>query len=226
MTILDATTEIPPKNSIDTRPKTITTAIAYEARQGLEQLGDGDVLEVLTEDFDPIEGDLQAWCRMTGHKLVRTEAADGLQRHLIEKGPAPREAARELAFVVSDPGLFELLSPLGFALAAALEGMHVSIYFQAEAVKVLAKDFEAKAHGRYRPISRFARKGLADAGHYPAQEKLRQLHELGATFYACGPSMEHFGVSKADLAFDDVVISEYLTFMEVMDKADIRFFIQ
>jgi hypothetical protein len=41
--------------------------------------------------------------------------------------------------VVSDPGLEELLSSLGFALAAPLEGAQVSLYFQGLAVRALAK---------------------------------------------------------------------------------------
>ncbi len=53
-----------------------------------------------------------------------------------------------------------------------------------------------------------------------------QLQGLGARLYACGPSMRHFKVAKADLAFDEVTISEYLTFMEIMARADIHLFVQ
>lgn len=70
------------------------------------------------------------------------------------------------------------------------------------------------------------RKGLADIGHIPPQDKLRQLKELGAQFYICGPSMEHFGVKKSELIFDDAIGAEYLTFMERMQKADIHIFLQ
>ena len=38
--------------------------------------------------------------------------------------------------------------------------------------------------------------------------------------------MDHFKVAKGDFAFEGVVIAEYLSFMEVMDRADIRFFLQ
>lgn len=64
--------------------------------------------------------------------------------------------------------------------------------------------------------------GLAKAGHVSPQEKLRQLRRLGAEIFACGPSMEHFGVASSDLAFDDAIVAEYLTFMEQMDRADIH----
>ncbi len=38
--------------------------------------------------------------------------------------------------------------------------------------------------------------------------------------------MEHFRVKKSDLVFDDVMVGEYLTFMEVMNETDIHFFPQ
>lgn len=61
--------------SIDTRPKTVTTAIAYDALQALDELADGDVLEITTEAFEPIEGDLRSWCRMSGNRFVTTQRA-------------------------------------------------------------------------------------------------------------------------------------------------------
>jgi hypothetical protein len=38
--------------------------------------------------------------------------------------------------------------------------------------------------------------------------------------------MQHFKVSRADLAFSDVTIAEYLTFMETMAHADVTVFVQ
>jgi hypothetical protein len=56
------------------------------------------------------------------------------------------------------------------------------------------------------------------AGHLPPQEKIAQL-------YACGPSMEHYRVDPDDLTFDDVIVSEYLTFMEQMHSADVHLYV-
>jgi predicted peroxiredoxin len=71
-----------------------------------------------------------------------------------------------------------------------------------------------------------ARAGLAKAGHIPAREKIGQLQAPGARLYICGPPMQHFNVATTDLAFDDVTIAEYLTFMEIMANADIHVFVQ
>jgi len=109
---------------------------------------------------------------------------------------------------------------------AALQGGDVSLYFQGPAVRVLAKGFTEHLHGPGRPFSRIARTGLTRAGHIPAQEKLRQLQALGARLYACAGSMQHFKVARTDLAFSDLTVAEYLTFMEIMASADINVFIQ
>jgi predicted peroxiredoxin/TusA-related sulfurtransferase len=217
--------EISAKESIDMRGNKITTFILYNAVMKLKEMKEGEVLEIITEDFEPIESDIRAWCRMTGHNLVQLEKEADYRRYYIEKA-MPKEKENKLALVISNPGLEELLSPLGFALGAALGGIDVHIYFQGPAVKVLKKNFKEKLRGINRPFSTFARKGLAKIGHIPPQDKLRQLRELGGHFYMCGPSMEHFGVKRSELIFDDVVIAEYLTFMEVMKKADIHIFLQ
>jgi predicted peroxiredoxin/TusA-related sulfurtransferase len=210
---------------LDMRGKTITTFIAYETAQRLADLAEGETLELLTDAADDIDNDIRAWCRASGQDLVSAERTPVTCRYVIMKSPR-RPQARSMAAVISDPGLEELLSPLGFALAAALEGIDVSLYFQGPAVRVLSRGFTEKLHGPARPFSRFARAGLARAGHLPAQEKLGQLQTLGAHIYACGPSMQHFKVAKTDLAFDDVTIAEYLTFTEAMANADIHLFVE
>ncbi|HEY5638859.1 MAG TPA: DsrE family protein [Dehalococcoidia bacterium] len=210
---------------IDARGKTITTYILHEVASAFSGLARGAAVELLTDDFEPIEGDVRAWCRMAGHRIAAVQQEAGQQRFVIEKGDA-REGGRTLTLVLSNTGLEELLSPLAFALAAALGGTRVFIYFQGPAVKVLTRGFTERLSGLSRPFSGFARKQLTAQGHLPPQEKLRQLQGLGAKFYACGGSMGHFGVKKEDFAFDDVTISEYVAFMEVMENADIHIFLQ
>jgi predicted peroxiredoxin/TusA-related sulfurtransferase len=209
--------------SIDMTGKTITTFILCNAHSKLRDLKEGDVLEIVTDTFEPIENDIGAWCRMAGHELVALEKGPDRHSYYVAKG-SPRETEHKLGMVISDPGLEQLLSPLGFALAAALGGSDVHLYFQGPAVRVPRRGFSAKLSGIGRPFSGFARRGMAKVGHVPPQEKLGQLKELGAHFYICGPSMQHFGVKKDELIFDDIVMAEYLTFMEVMNKADVHIY--
>ena len=138
--------------SLDMRGKTITTFIAYHAAGQLAVLADGQALELVTDAAEDIDTDIRAWCRAVGQELVSAESIGDTSTYVIRK-PPPRRPGPRLAAVISDPGLEELLSPLGFALAAALEGAEVSLYFQGPAVRVLAQGFTEKLHGPARPFT-------------------------------------------------------------------------
>lgn len=217
--------EIASDRSIDLRGKTITPFIVFYIVKNLSDMQKGEVLEVSTDNFEAIENDIGAWSRMTGFPLEGIESGDTYQRYYI-RNIDNRNVDKKTAMIISDPGLEMLLSPLGLALSAALSGQEVYLYFQGPAVKVLKKGFNARLRGMQRPFSSLARNQMAKAGHLPPQEKLQQLKELGAHFYICGGSMEPFNVKKRDLIFDDIVIAEYLTFLEIMNDADNQVFLQ
>jgi predicted peroxiredoxin len=67
----------------------------------------------------------------------------------------------------------------------------------------------------------------AGAGRAPSpHEKLRQLDDLGARIYVCGPSMEHFKVAAEDLLLPEIHIAAYPTFVEEMNRAGVQVFLQ
>ncbi len=210
-------------STLDRRGKAIATFVVFDAAAALESMVEGDRLELLVDDYPPLRADIAAWCASTGHRIVDSGRTSEAVRFLIEKG-ATRAKDTKLAMVVSADGLEELLTPLGFALAAALEGIEVSLFVQGPAVRVLQRGYRPKLKGWARPFSRFAAAGMAGSGHIPPQEKLAQLRSLGARIYACGPSMEHFKVAPEELAFDDVSMVEYLTFMTIMEDAGIHLY--
>lgn len=210
--------------SLNRTGKDITTYAVFDADSELRTMSDGEVLELLTDGFEPFLHDVEAWCEATGQILRSTEKVAAGYRFLIEKR-ARVSRDTTLAMVISDAGLEELLSPLGFALGAALEGIDVHLYFQGPATRVLTKGFRPRLKGWSRPFSRFALTGMAKSGHIPPQEKLRQLQSLGAHLYLCGGSLHHFKVAPEDVAFDDVAIIEYLSFMSIMESADIQLYI-
>lgn len=209
------------RRELDLRGRTITTAIAWAAHEQLAEMKVGDEIALRTDPFPAIVPDLEAWSRATGNELVDVLRNGDSWWMRLRKGE-PRRNEHRVAIVVSSDGLTELLLPLGFALAAALEGAHVSVYLAGPAVHLLAPGFRARLQGLSRPFSRFARSGLESQGHVAPTEKLRQLQALGGTLYACGPSLEHFGVGPERIVFDDVIVCEYLTFMEVMGQADVQ----
>jgi predicted peroxiredoxin/TusA-related sulfurtransferase len=206
--------------SLDMRGKTIAVFIIYHARKMLTGMQDGQVLELVTDAYDAVDSDLRAWCHATHQTLRQAEPGPGLVRYYIEKAPF-RPSGKKLAIIISNPGLEELLTPLGLALTAALSGSDVHLIFQGPAVRVLAQGFSAKLSGWSWLFSGFARDGMAEAGHLPPQDKLAQLRELGAKIYVCGASMDHFVVKRSQLVYPDIIIGEYAVFLDAMAGADI-----
>lgn len=211
------------KRKLDGRGKTITTFVVYEAARVLEELAAGEIVEIVTDNFEPFVSDISAWCDATGHRLLDTRTTNEDLTFVVEKGTPPANDTK-LAMVISVAGLEELLSPLGFALGAALEGIEVHLYFQGPAVKVLTRGYQPKLSGWARPFTRFAASGMTKSGHISAHAKLRQLIDLGARIYVCGGSLQPFKVNPDDFEFSDLMIVEYLTFMSVMKDADIHIY--
>jgi predicted peroxiredoxin/TusA-related sulfurtransferase len=219
------TTQAEPQE-VDGRGLSISTAILYEVVTRLDSLEPGGELRVRVDGTPAIDSDIRAWSRTTGHDLILVDERGQERRYLIRKTGRTRSRP-PWAFVISDPGLEELLSPLGFALGAALGGSEVALYFQGPGVRVLERGFRGRLKGLHRaPFSGFARRGLARSGHPAPQEKLRQLRALGGRIYACAPSMEHFKVNADDLVFDDIHLAAYPSFVEEMDAAGVQIFLQ
>ncbi len=215
----------PQPQLVDGRGRSISTAILYEVVRALRELTPGDGVRVRADRLPAVDSDMRAWCRTTGHELIEVGEVESAREYVIRKtGEARKQPAWSI--VISTPGLEELLSPLGFALAAALGGSAVALYFQGPAVRVLTRSFSERLPGWQRPFSAFARRGLARAGHPPPHEKLRELDDLGARIYICGPSMEHFKVAVADLIPMEIHIAAYPTFVEEMNSAGVQVFLQ
>lgn len=210
---------------IDFSGKKISGFIIFKISEELVDLKINNTIQIKTDNYKAIQSDLVAWSNLTGNKLT---LIDNNERNLIfeiTKIADRPDNGKIFSIIISDKGLEELLSPLGFSVGAALSGYQVNIYFQGPAVKILEKGFKEKLKGFSSIFSGLARNGLSKIGHSPAQDKLRILEKYGAKFYVCQPSMEHFGLKERDIDFSNVVISEYFTFIEVLDKSDIKFFL-
>jgi len=172
--------------TIDIRGKTISTYPLYETARNMKELDEGAVLQVIVENFPALIADYQAWSRMTGNPIVEMTEHGNYYIIYIEKRKIDARAGR-MSLVLSSDGMLDVLSPLGFALSAALSGTEVSIYFQGPGVHLLKRGFKEKLPGIQAPFSSIARKGLNDLGHVPPQEKIAELIELGAGYLSCCP---------------------------------------
>jgi predicted peroxiredoxin len=213
------------RDTLDFAGKKITAFIVYNVAEYFIIKQPGEKVIVKTENYKAIENDLEAWSRMTGYQVRIVERKNNCTIYEFIKGQKINKD-KKFAIVISENGLEQLLSPLGLAISCGLSGYNVNIYFQGPAVKVLTKGFKEKLPGFNSIFSGFARSGLEKIGHVPAQQKLKVLQELGAKFYVCQPSMEHFGAREKDFAFDNLILCEYLTFLEVYNTADLKLFLQ
>lgn len=212
-----------PTTRIDARGQLVSTHMLFEVVTALEGIELGETLELITDDFPALNADIRSWSQITGHELLSTGSTGDEVYYVIRKGECAPTVSR-MALVVSNDGLEELLSPLGFALAAALEGLHVSVYLQGPAVRALVPGFKPKLRGFRRMFSPFARRDLERAGHDHPLQKLRQIIQCGGDIYACGPSIRHFRVDTSTLALGEVKVVEYATFVPVMNEADIQIY--
>ena len=211
---------------LDFSGKTISGFIICKLSEKLDVLPLNGSVKIKTENYKAIQQDLFAWSRMTGNKIAILENNQQNLTFEVTKIADKINKGKSFSIIISNKGLEELLSPLGFSVGAALSGYQVNIYFQGPAVKVLEKGFKEKLKGFNSIFSGFARSGLSKIGHSPAQDKLRILEKYGAKFYVCQPSMEHFNLKEQNIAFSNIVICEYFTFLEVLDKSNIKFFLQ
>lgn len=131
---------------VNGRGRSISTAILYDVVSELRTLSPGETVTLRTDPLAAVDSDVRAWCRTSGHELVEVSETDDVLEYAIRKAAGRREQPG-WALVISEPGLEELLSPLGFALAAALGGSSVAIYFQGPAVRVLKRSFSERLHG-------------------------------------------------------------------------------
>ncbi|NNC93717.1 MAG: sulfurtransferase TusA family protein [Acidimicrobiia bacterium] len=198
---------------LDLRGNGVTTDIVARAINRLEIMSSGESLSLRVDAGEAIDNDLRAWCEATGNHLLDVSDAGDFRTYVIEKG-VPVSVVHRLAMVVSSPDHGHLEAPLSLALAAALEGVAVSIFFEGSAVNILTTSF--RQEGR-RWFGWRSRSSQSEAHH-----RVRQIHDLGGDLYACERALGEHHISLADLAFDRIIHGEYLTFLPVMEEADIQ----
>ncbi len=203
--------------------KTVAVFPLYEVAKQLKGAPEGTSVTFTADSAQYLETDIRSWCELTGNVLVSAVPGQGGTVFTVAKGkPSP---VKKFSLVLSSDGLLEAVSPLGFALAAAESGMEVSLYLQGPGVHLLKRGYEAKISDPLSSLfSGFARNGLNKIGHLPPQDKLKQMQELGAKIYACGPSLDNFGVKESEFFLEGITVCEYFTFLLRMREADVQIY--
>jgi predicted peroxiredoxin/TusA-related sulfurtransferase len=201
-----------PTKTIDARGTHVSNDLLAIVVENLSDLAIGDTLELLTEDFRAIDTDLRSWSSVTGHEIVAAATVGGGLRFLLRKGP-PLTTAHKLVAVVSSDRSAAADAPLGFATAAAMEGLEVSVFFRAKGVRLLDRGYTPR-RGLRAIFSRKRRR-------LPFEDVFR-LFDNGVHVYACALSMEDYGLRSEDLLFSNITVAEYPTFVRVMEEADIH----
>ena len=197
---------------LDLRGTGLTTEIVARAINRLDAMKPGEALSIQVDAGEAIDNDLRSWCEATGNHLVRVDDNGDSRIYVIEKGVS-MSVVHRLALVISSPDPDHLEAPLSLALAAALEDVDVSIFFEGPAVRLLAP---LPDRGRRR-LRRARTRTLSEA-----HDRLQQIHDLGGHLYVSERALAEFGLSDVELAFERIIHAEYLTFLPVMEEADIQ----
>ena len=185
-----------------------------ESSHHLDSMPHGEVLSLKVDAGEAIDNDLRAWCEATGNHLIRVDDFGDTCVYHVEKG-VPVSVVHRMALVLSAADHRHIVTPLSLAQAAALEGVNVSIFFEGDAVSILTHRYVADGPHRWR-------RRLGRAARAEAHQQVGQIHALGGDLYACDRAMTGHGLTRADLAFDGVTRAEYLTFLPIMEEADIQ----
>jgi predicted peroxiredoxin/TusA-related sulfurtransferase len=202
----------PNEDHLDLRGNGLATDIVARAINRLDTMRAGESLSIEVDADEAIDNDLRAWCDATGNHLLGVHEGADTRTYVIEKG-VPVNVVHKMALVLSSSAHGHLAAPLSLAQAAALEGVDVAIFFEGPAVALLTTTFPTRG-SRFRRSRRAAQRD--------AHEQLQQIHDLGGDLYACERSLRQHHVGRADIAFDRVIHAEYLTFLPVMEDADIQ----
>lgn len=202
------------RHELDMRGNGMTTDIVARAINRLEEIAHGESLKLTVDAGEAIDNDLRAWCEATGNHLLRVDESGSSSTYHIEKG-VPVAVVHRMALVVSTDDHRHLEAPLSLALAAALEGVEVAIFFEGDAVAILTDRHTNRGGPRWtRWFGRSART--------EAHARVRQIHDLGGDLYACARAVRDHHLDRSDFAFDRITQAEYLTFLPVMEEADIQ----
>ncbi len=131
---------------------------------------------------------------------------------------------KKVAIVISEGTFDKALMVMMIANTAASMGMEVHVFATFFGLKLLTKEADPKAPGKYRLFTGMFKKKMAAVGvqDFAAQKKMAV--ELGVNLYACSTSMGVMNVKQEDLD-PGVKILGAAGFLNIAADTDMQYFI-
>ena len=197
--------------------------------------------------------DVEAWCRMTGNRLLSISEDGGKITALLEKGGGgvdqfPLQDGEGATLVMFSDDFDKALASLVIANSAASAGKKVSMFFTFWGLNLLKKhiqvsvqkDFMGKMFSRMLPKNstdlklsrlnmlglgpRLMRKRMKTLNIDSLEEMFQAAIENGVELIACQMSMDVMGMKKEEL-IDGVVVGGVATYLGEANQSRINLFI-
>lgn len=221
--------------------------------QTMEQLKDGDVLEVKATD-PGFARDIQSWCKKTGNTLLKTTFENKMFIAYIQKGttaptPSIKETKKDGATIVVFSGdLDKAIASFIIASGAAAMGKKVTMFFTFWGLNILRKkdappvqkDMLEKMFGMMMPkgvhdlpLSKMNMAGMGPKMIQYVMEKkhvddietlMKNAMAAGVKLVACSMSMDIMGIKKEEL-IDGIEVGGVATYLGDAEEAGLNLFI-
>jgi len=219
----------------------------------IEKLQDGTVLKIKATDPGFVK-DIEAWCSITGNKLLSQDYSKGVYEAKILKGQkgietkdARLSTGKGKTIIVFSNELDRVLASFVIALGAASTGSKVTMFFTFWGLNVLRKKERVKTKKtliekmfsimmpkvKGLKLSKMDFMGLGRALMKKRmrkknidliEEMIKKAQENNIEFIACQMSMDVMGIKKEEL-IDGVKIGGVATYLEKAENSNINLFI-
>ncbi|WP_372753328.1 CoA-disulfide reductase [Labilibaculum sp.] len=222
-------------------------------KKEIDKLENGDRLIQKVTDQGFVK-DVEAWCNMTGNKLISVDSDKGVISAVVEKQKKKEPAigsgsvAKNKTMVVFSDELDRALASLVIANGAAATGSKVTLFFTFWGLNVIKKahkpkvqkDLMGKMFGKMMSDgaddlklskmnmmglgSKMMKKRMMSKKVDSLEDMLKTAMENGVEMIACQMSMDIMGVDKDEL-IEGVSIGGVAAYLEEAEKSNINLFI-
>lgn len=212
----------------------------------------GDMVDISSTD-PAFSGDLEGFCRRTGHELLESSTEKGRFRALIRKGEPPVKQAAAHAhdnknIIVFSQDLDKAIAAFIIANTAAAMGRKVSIFFTFWGVNILKKASRVKVkkdmisrmfgfmmprNSKKLPLSRMNMAGIGPKMIRSVMKKknvssledfIQIALDSGVELVACSMSMDIMGIKQEEL-IEGITVSGAANMLANAEESDMSLFI-